>query len=257
MRCATQLSRPRTLCGGSSIARLTTLWTWPTGIGAAPSGSCAPLGIAIQRLVSNGVWGPRGMSQDADDDQQPRVALFARCERRTCARQCYVDRPAPNAPPPARLQWHGASSRTADLVTYRQTMVSSTLIHIPADIRNLFYVSATEHLAAVLTVCAAWRRTPAGTLTVRSHACLCMPWLASRGHAATERADGPAREALQRQLHRKPQRRRGILLDLCERPAAPESGRLFQSARASTGLPAREPGKGRRGGGGALRSGAD
>jgi hypothetical protein len=39
-----------------------------------------------------------------------------------------------------------------DLLAYLRTLFSSTLVHIPADIRNLFYLSATEHLAAVLMV---------------------------------------------------------------------------------------------------------
>ena len=37
-------------------------------------------------------------------------------------------------------------------MAYLKTLFSSTLIHIPPDIRNLFYLSVAEHLAAVLMV---------------------------------------------------------------------------------------------------------
>ena len=35
---------------------------------------------------------------------------------------------------------------------YLRTMFSSSLLHIPEDIRNLFYLSTADHVAAVLMV---------------------------------------------------------------------------------------------------------
>lgn len=40
---------------------------------------------------------------------------------------------------------------------YLRTMFSSSLLHIPEDIRNLFYLSTADHVAAVLMVRSAVR----------------------------------------------------------------------------------------------------
>ena len=47
--------------------------------------------------------------------------------------------------------------RGADLMEYLRTMFSSSLLHIPEDIRNLFYLSTADHVAAVLMVRSAVR----------------------------------------------------------------------------------------------------